>query len=662
MQHSHFLIDVAVILAAAFPVLIVGRLLRLPEVISYLVTGIVIGPHALGLIRNTAQVESIAEVGVALILFFIGLHVPLERLRAMGKVTFVSGALQMVLTVVVISALAITMGQDMRRGIFYGVLIALGSTSVVLPILAMRDEIGSPYATRFIGVSLFQDFAVIPLMLLVPVFGVAAATTPRPAMVVGKVLIATIGVVALIFVARLVVPRVFARIAALRSREIFTAAAIVLIVATIALAGRLGISAALGAFAAGVVVGDTEFIHEVAAVLRPFRDSLSGLFFTSIGMLLDPRYLASNLLLVTATVLVVLVAKVAAAYPAFRAAGAVPRTSLRAAFAAAPIGEFSFLLALEGRRFGVLEQSHEQLFIAVAVLSLAATPLLLMLGSRLAEGIRRGGEEASDEKPSRAKHIVIVGYGLNGQNVARVLSETGVDHVVLEEDPTRAQIARSNGSFVVVGDGADPDAMDAAGVASALAVVIAISDADGTRRIVQNCRRMSRDVRIVVRTRYVSEVEYLRELGANEVIPEEFETSLEIVTRILRILSIPGNIVAAQLRILRDEGYRMLRDPALRAAEGRRLSAVLTAGTSQTFLVMPDSPAEGRTLAELGLADDHVAVPAMLRDGAPVSPAPEDQPLQAGDTLFLVGAHEDLLRVVDRMESEAFAAAVPDTR
>ena len=161
---------------------------------------------------------------------------------------------------------------------------------------------------------------------------------------------------------------------------------------------------------------------------------------------------------------------------------------------------------------------------------------------------------------------------------------------------------------------------------------------------------MNRDIRILVRTRYISEVEKLRELGANEVIPEEFETSLEIVTRLLRILSVPGNIVAAQLRILRDEGYRMLRDPALRVAEGRRLSAVLTAGTSQTFLVLPDSKSEGKTLTDLAVVDDHVAVPAMLRDGKPISPAPLNEPLQAGDTLFLVGAHEDLLRVLDRME------------
>lgn len=648
VHEQRFLIDVAIVLGVAFPVLVVGKLLRVPELISYLVTGIAIGPHALRLIRDPEQVEAIAEVGVALILFFIGLHVPLARLRTLGKTALVSGSAQMGLTVAALVLIGLAMQLDVRQSIFYGLLIALGSTAVVMPVLATREEIGAPFAGRFLGVSIFQDFAVIPLMLLVPAFA-SGANAPPIATVAMRVGLAVVGVVLLVAAARVVVPHLFDRIARLGSREAFTAAAIVLIVATIAVTDRLGISAALGAFAAGIVVGDTEFIHEVAGVLRPFRDFLSVLFFASIGMLLQPRMLLQHLPLVIGTVVVVVLVKVLAAYPAFRLAGALPRTSIRAAFAVAPIGEFSFLLALEARKHGILAARDEQLFISVAVLTLAATPLMLVTGNRLAQQMRGAIDEAAvPEKPR--EQIIIIGYGLNGQNVTRVLLETSVSHVIIEEDPRRAEVARRAGCRVLVADAADPDALNAAGIRTALAVVIAISDAEGTRRIVQRCRRMNPDVRIVVRTRYISEVETLRALGANEVIPEEFETSLEIVTRLLRILSVPGNIVAAQLRILRDEGYRLLRDPGMRAAEGRRLSAVLTAGTSQTFLVLPDSKSEGKTLGELAVADEHVAVPAMLRDGKPVSPAPMDEPLQAGDTLFLVGAHEDLLRVVDRME------------
>src|SRR5439155_10986794 len=400
------------ILAAAFPLLFLGKRFHVPEVIAYLVTGIVIGPHALGWIRDTREIEVIAELGVALILFFVGLHLPFDKLRSLGKTTLVSGSLQMGLTVLLVVLVGMPFGSDPRRSAFYGILIALGSTAVVLPLLATRDEMGAPFARRFLGVSLFQDLAVIPLMLLVPAFGSGGNAPPLPR-VLTRVAIAVVGVFVLILVARVIVPRLFRRIAALGSREVFTAGVIVLIVATIAAAGRLGISAALGAFAAGVVVGDTEFIHEIGGILRPFRDFLSALFFASIGMLLAPTFLFHALPLVLGAVAVVVLIKVAAAYPAFRAAGALPRTSLRAAFAIAPVGEFSFLVAQEGKRLGVLPHGDEQLFIAVAVLTLAATPFLVVAGSRLARRMASPPEPSGENEPEQSGHIVIIGYGLN---------------------------------------------------------------------------------------------------------------------------------------------------------------------------------------------------------------------------------------------------------
>jgi monovalent cation:H+ antiporter-2, CPA2 family len=641
--------DLAIILAASFPILLIGRRLGVPEVISYLVTGIAIGPYALGLVRDTAAVETIAEVGVALILFFVGLHIPLERLKSLGRTTFVSGSLQIAITTLLIGAIAMAFRLPIERSAFFGIMVALSSTAVVLPILSARGELGSPYGRRSLGVLLFQDFALIPLILLVPAFATGQEAPPLMNVAL-HVAVAIVGVIVLVIVARAVVPRVFSHIAALGSREAFTAAAIVLIVATIAFAEWLEMSPALGAFAAGVVVAETQFAHDIGGILRPFRDFLAALFFASIGMLLHPEFVLNNLPLTLTAVLLVLGIKIAAAYPAFRAAGALQRTSVRAAFALAPIGEFSFLLAQEAKGFGILTPFDEQLFITVAVISLASTPLLIGLGGRVADRVHGVLPPTEEETSRRNRHIIIIGYGVNGQNVAGVLQRTHIPHVVVEEDPRRAAVARTDGNDVVVSDASDVDALESAGIGRAIAAVIAISDADATRRIVQRCRTMNGDLRLVVRTRYISEVEHLRQLGATEVIPEEFETSLEIVARLMRFLSVPGNIVAAQLRVLRDEGYKILRDPSARAAAGRRLSAVLTAGTSQTFLVMPDSPAEGKSLTELAIDDDHVVVPAMLRDGRPFTPAPLDEPLQAGDTLFLAGAHDDLLRVIGRLE------------
>ncbi|HEY0156023.1 MAG TPA: cation:proton antiporter [Thermoanaerobaculia bacterium] len=650
MHDEPLLFDVAIILLAAFPLLILGRRFRVPEVLSYIVAGIIIGPHALRFVRDGERVETIAELGVALILFFIGLHVPLARLRALGRTAFLAGPVQMGLTSLLVAGVTVATGRPFRVGIFYGLLVALGSTAVVLPVLTTRDEIGAPFARKFLGVSLFQDLAVIPLMLLVPAFAMGNAGAAATGEVFTRVVIAIVGVVVLIVVSRYVVPRLFKAIARY-GRETFTAASLVVIVLTIAIADRLGISPALGAFAAGLVVGDTDYIHEIEGVLRPFRDFLSALFFTSIGMLLDPLFVVRNPLLILTMVVGVIALKVIAAYPAFRLSPALGRTSIRAAFAIAPIGEFSFLLAQAGKRGGLLGEIGEQTFVAVAVVTLGATPLLLSAGAAIAARIHESRpEEDLQERDPLRRHIIIVGYGLNGQNVARVLVSTGVRHIVLEEDPDRIMTARANGSRAIMADAGDPHALELACIHDAVAVIVAISDPDGTRRIVRFCRTINPDVHVIVRTRYIAEVERLRELGANEVIPEEFETSLEIVTRTLRVLCVPQNIVANQLRLLRDEGYRMLRDPAVRATDGRRLSAIFAAGMSQTYIVLPDTHAEGRTIEELGLTDEGVGVAALLRDGRALSPLPVGEPLQAGDTMLLVGAHEDLTRALATLE------------
>jgi CPA2 family monovalent cation:H+ antiporter-2 len=654
MHDEPLLIDIAIILISAFPLLFLVRRFRVPEVLCYLGAGVVIGPHALGWIRDPQRIETIAELGVALILFFIGLHVPLGRLKALGRTTFVSGPVQMALTAGVAAVVASWFGLPFRLGLFYGLLIALGSTAVVLPILTARDELGAPYARKFLGVSLFQDLAVIPLMLLVPAFSVGVKDAPPMKEVMVRVAVAIVAVIVLVLIARIVVPRVFGAIARLGSREAFTAAAIVTIVGTIAIADRIGISAALGAFAAGVVVGDTEFIHEIEGILRPFRDFLSALFFTSIGMLLDPMFVLRYPAQILGIVAAVVVLKVVAAYPAFRLSPAMKRTSMRAAFAIAPVGEFSFLLAQAGKKNGLIDANGEQAFVAVAVLTLGATPALLLAGQRIADWLHEAPDEVAGEVVLQ-RHVIVIGYGLNGQNVARVLASAGIRHVVLDEDSDRVNAARTAGSTALLTDAADAQALRFAGIGSAVAVIVAISDPHGSRRIVRLAREMNRDIHIIVRTRYVAEVERLRLLGADEVIPEEFETSLEIVTRTLRVLCVPQNVVANQLRLLRDEGYKMLRDPAVRAGDSRRLAAVFAAGTSQTYIVLPDTPAEGRSIQELDLEAEGVAVAALLRNGRALSPLPLHDPLQAGDTILLVGPHEELTRAVARLEHGAGA-------
>jgi CPA2 family monovalent cation:H+ antiporter-2 len=656
MWEGTFLRDLAVVLAASFPVLFLCRRLKLPQVVGFLVTGVAIGPHALGWVREARRVESLAEFGVALILLFVGLEFPIRRLKALGRTSFVGGSLQMALTAAAGFALARVIGASSNEAVFLGLLVSVSSTAVVLPILKQRDELAAPYGRRFLAVALFQDLAVIPILLFLP--ALVSGSGPGPAAVAGRVVLAIAGVALLVAVARQAAPRLLDAVARMGSRETFTGAVVVLVLAMVLAGEKAGVSAAMGAFAAGIVLGESDHVHEVAATLAPLHDLLSSLFFVSVGMLLEPAFLVSHPLEVGAGVLVLVAVKSVAAFAALRAAGTVPRTAARAALALANVGEFSFVLATTGAALGLLTGDARQTVVAATVGTLVLAPFLVAAGPalavRLPEAVEAAGE--AEGKP-HARHIVVVGAGLNGTNVARVLQETGIPHVLVDIDPERVAEARREGLDALRADATGPEGLAAAGVARALGLVVTIPDPDACRRVVRLSRMHAPSVRILVRTRYVKEVEMLRRLGADEVIPEEFETSIELVARVLRLLHVPGNVVATQIRLLRDEAYRRLRDPQAKAASGRRLSALVAAGTSELFLILPDTAGDGRPLSELDLAAAHVAVPAVLRDGVPYAPPPEDFRLAAGDTLVLVGAHEDLARVLARLEAPASAGA-----
>ncbi|HEY3350356.1 MAG TPA: cation:proton antiporter [Thermoanaerobaculia bacterium] len=656
MWERTFLRDLAVVLAASFPVLFLCRRLKLPQVVGFLVTGVAIGPHAFGWVREASRVESIAEFGVALILLFVGLEFPISRLKTLGRTSLVGGTLQMALTSAAGFALARLIGTPSNEAVFLGLLVSVSSTAVVLPILKQRDELAAPYGRRFLAVALFQDLAVIPILLFLP--ALVSGSAPGAAAVAGRVVLAIAGVGILVAVARRTAPRLLDAVARMGSRETFTGAVVVLVLAMIAVGEKAGVSAAMGAFAAGIVLGESDHVHEVAATLAPLHDLLSSLFFVSVGMLVDPAFLASRPFAVAAGVVVLVAVKAAAAFVALRAAGTVPRTSARAALALANVGEFSFVLATTGAALGLLTGDERQIVLAATVGTLVLAPFLVAAGPalvvRLPEAVEDPGEEA--EAPL-ARHIVVVGAGLNGTNVARVLQETGIPYVLVDIDPERVLEARAEGLKALRADATGLEGLHAAGAARALGVVVTIPYPDACRRVVRLCRMQAPTVRILVRTRYVKEVETLRALGADEVIPEEFETSIELVARVLRLLHVPGNIVATQIRVLRDEAYRRLRDPQSKAAGGRRLAALVAAGTSELFLVLPDAAADGRLLSELDLAAGHVAVPAVLRDGVPYAPPAEDFRISAGDTLVLVGAHEDLARVLARLEAAATPAA-----
>ena len=673
MNEATFLRDLVVTLAAALLVLVPSRRLRLPAAVGFMLTGVLIGPGALRLVGDPHHVAVLAEVGVTMLLFMIGLEFSLARLKEIGRAFLVAGPLQ-VLGTMAIAALAFTaiLGHDtLGHVVFLAMLITLSSTAMVLPIYVERGEHHAPQGRLSLGILLFQDFAMVPMLVLVPALAGKSTLTFGP-----RVLIGIVGAVGVWVIARYLMPRVIAAVIRSGVRELYVMMAIAVCLGAALLTQRLGLSPALGAFVAGLLVSESEYAHQIVAEVIPFRDLFSSLFFISMGMLLEPSFLAARPGLILAVLALTLALKAFVAGGVVRAMGYPLRIALIVGISLAQVGEFSFVLSSVGQREGLLDPVQSQIMLAVAVLSLALTPFLIRFaawtgararnvpsllpvrgagarmgagGAPAAHGADTHGAASADASrsphaaPALSGHVVVAGYGVNGRNVARALRELGIPYVALELDTAIIRRARAEGEHIQFGDISRAESLRGSGVDRASVVVLAISDPAATRFAVHQVRTIHPGAHIIARTRQVAEVAELTRLGADEVIPEEFETSIAILARVLRRYHVPANIVRIQETALRREGYSFLRGGDITGALMSSVSRMIAGATTDTFYLEPDSPAVGQTLASLDLRGrTRALIIAVVRDGThTLGPGPEYQ-LRPGDILVLVGDHEAL--------------------
>ena len=642
------------ILAAAVAVILVCARLRIPSVVGFLLTGLLIGPSGLALVHDPEQVEVFAEIGVVFLLFWIGLEFSLERLRQIRRFFFLGGSLQAVLTLAGIVLLALLAGFELNRGIFFGFLVALSSTAVVLKLYADRHEMDAPQGKVVIGILLFQDFLIVPMIVLTPVL--AGSVAAGPMAIAGRFL-GSLLVVALVFVvARYVMPWLLHQLVRTGIREVLVLAALAICLGMALLTEALGFSLALGAFIAGIIISESEYSHQVVAEVVPFRDVFNSLFFISVGMLLDLPFALRNPLPVLALVGAILAVKAGAAAGAVALLGFPVRVVTLVALGLAQVGEFSFVLLKVGQEHGLIDRGIFQTFIAASILTLLATPVLVGGAPRLAAWFtrKRPREPALAAAGGLRNHVVVVGFGVNGRNLARVLKAAQVRYVVIELDSALLQLGLRAGEPMIYGDTTRREILEHAGVPAAGAVVFGISDLEAVRRAIPLARDINPDVYILVRTRLVDEIEDLRRRGADEVVAQELETSIEIFTRVLERYHVPRNIVRAETRLLRAEGYRMMRV----AAETGRLSAALvdalSAGTTDVLRLDGNSAAVGKSLGEIDLRKQTGAsLLAVVREGTSFpNPAPDFR-LEAGDDLVLMGGHGEIERAFDELERKA---------
>ncbi len=623
-----------------------------------MITGVLIGPHALGLIKDVEAIEVLAEIGVALLLFTIGLEFSLRRMLEMRRLVLLGGGWQVILTTLLVTGIVYLLGRPVNEAVFFGFLFALSSTAIVLKSYIDRAEIDAPHGRAGVGILLFQDLSIVPMMLMIPILsGRQGTSAARIALTLG---IAVAAIAIIIFAARTVVPYLLYHIVRLRSPEVFIISVVLLSLGTSWLTSQAGLSLALGAFIAGIVLSESEYSHQIVADILPFRDVFNSLFFISMGMLLSLSALAADALTVLAWVGALTLGKALLVLAVVRLLGYSLRVSTMTALGLAQVGEFSFILAKAGLPQGLLSEMDYQQFLAASILSMIATPFLIKVAPRIGYALQSMFARGSllepsvtgfdPQEPDLRGHVIIVGYGLNGRNLAKVLRRTGVPYLVMELNAEAVREASDQGERIIYGDATRKEVLHHIRLDYARILVLAISDPIASRHTVSLARQMNPDIHIIVRTRYMSEMSDLRELGANEVIPEEFETSIEIFSRVLREYGIARHVIQRQVTAIRSEGYQMLRAPSLPIVDMSEIAEALEAASTETLSVEADSFAVGKTIGELGLRKKTgVSIIAITRERhTEINPRPETT-IRAEDVLVLLGGAEQIDRAVEEI-------------
>ncbi|HEX5093489.1 MAG TPA: monovalent cation:proton antiporter-2 (CPA2) family protein [Burkholderiales bacterium] len=637
------LLPVLVLLAGGVLAVVACRSLGLPPVIGYLAAGVALGPHALGLVAGTASVRRLAEFGVVFLMFSIGLEFSLTKLRAMGRSVFGLGLAQVAVSIALCVASALLVGGSWQAGIALGGALAMSSTAIVSKLLGERLELDTPHGRDAIGVLLFQDLAVVPLLILVPALGAPVEAIGRD---IAAALLKGAIVLAIVILAG---PRVmrawFGVIARRRSTELFVLNVLLITLLLSFVTEFAGLSMALGAFLAGMLISETEFRYQVDEDIKPFRDVLLGLFFVSVGMLLDVGEVLARAWLVLLLLVLLLAVKGAVIGLLARAFGAEPGTALRTAILLAQGSEFGFVLLAQARLAGLAPEPVLQALLAAMILSMLVSPFLISASDRIALRF------AASEWMSRSlaihrvavstleteRHVIILGYGRNGQRLARLLEAEGVRYVALDLDPERVREAALAGDTVVYADCSRREALVAAGVARAAAVVVTFADVAAAARVLAHVHALNASVPVIVRARDEGDIAPLTAAGASEVVPEAFESGLMLASHALVWVGVPLARVMRRVSQVREQQYGLLRGLYHGASDapdtGDNLQPRLHAVTLDARAAALARPLDVPALEAIGVQARAVRRPGQSRKLAPE----EAGELREGDVIVLLG-------------------------
>jgi CPA2 family monovalent cation:H+ antiporter-2 len=647
MGHSTLLRDLIVLYGMAMVIAFLMRRARQPTIVGYLLTGIVAGPFGLKLIADTSAVEILAEVGVALLLFTIGLELSFTKLMRMRQWVLGAGSLQLAATVTLVTVLMLWWGFPLRQTVFWGFLIAASSTAIVLRLLQERGELETAHGRIILGILLFQDLCVVPMMALVPVLAAPGAARAFAILIaLAKSLIVVGGI---LLGARYLFPPLLKAIVLVRSRELFVIATIFFVFGTAWGAEQLGLSLALGAFLAGIVLSESEYGHQIMAEILPFRDSFNSLFFIAVGMLIDLQFAARTAGVLAAVTLVIIFGKLLTAGAAVKLLRFPMRMSILVGLGLAQVGEFSFVLLREGGRVGLVPLEHYQLFLTAAVLSMLLAPSLIAASPRISNWLgdpRPMAKESIGAPPEKEQwndHVIVCGFGMNGRRTAALLRENHLPYIIIEMNGQLVRRALQEGEPIFFGDVSSVEILRQAGAQRARAIVFAISDPAILPRAISHARMLNPDLHIIARIKRAEDIRELRQAGATDVVAEEVEAWMEIAVRLLRLYGMPREAVAEQLESLRGADYEMARILHLPGQPLRHLWHLLPNVDLELFIIAPGSPMDGLELRQIELRTrTGSAVLAVVRGTEVIHNPPGEFKILGGDQLVLIGSREQL--------------------
>lgn len=642
--------DIVIIFALSTLVNYLFTKINVPTIIGYLLTGVIAGPYLLGIISNPHQIELIAEIGVVLLMFTIGMEFSVNHLFRIRKIVFVGGFIQLVVTAGVTMLLARMYDMEWKGALFVGFLTALSSTAVVLKLLQERSEITSNYGRTVLGILIFQDIILIPLLLFTPILGgETSGQGGEVLLLLGK---ATI-LIGLVYVGnRWLMPKLLTMIAHTKNQELFLMGIFLICLSVALLTSEMGISLAFGAFLAGLMISESEYSHNAFGNLIPFKDTFTSFFFVSIGMLLDLGFVAENPWLVLSTVILVLVVKTIIAGATAFILGHTFKGTIMVGFALCQVGEFSFILAQSGMNYQIIPEYYYQLFLAVAVISMSLTPLLIMGSHPVADQFLKLPVPkvwvdglfplTQIDIPELKNHLVFIGKDSRALNLSKMAKYLKLPYISIVFDPGIVKKMQERGETVLYGDAVNIPILEKAHVDTADVVVVSVGNLITSMSIVEKVRNMNPHAFLLVRAKDVTEIHELYKIGANQVIPEEFETSIDLFERVLTNRLVPQREINAVIAQIRDDHYGIFRE---KDEKSNQIFKELPNVEIVALKVREGSPVIGKSIMDIRFREVYgVTLVAILRKEELIEHPEPKEVLKLDDTVYIMGKPEQIAR------------------